>query len=148
MTLFSYAVYLIICILCPFIYPNQYPHEGMSAANFPMLYNWFTPKLNRHKMLYNLAHVIVADIRSNVLRRVIMLNNTSTNKPFWITRFTTNLFDKVDSYRFKVSTYTRQIMKWHIYHKILYSWFINGHWWPHWVYSHMSQGIPQLHLLG
>ena len=82
LTLFSYAVYLIICILCPFIYPNQYPHEGMSAANFPMLYNWFTPKLNRHKMLYNLAHVIVADIRSNVLRRVIMLNNTSTNKPF------------------------------------------------------------------
>ena len=78
----SYAVYLIICILCPFIYPNQYPHEGMSAANFPMLYNWFTPKLNRHKMLYNLAHVIVADIRSNVLRRVIMLNNTSANKPF------------------------------------------------------------------
>ena len=78
----SYAVYLIICILCTFIYPNQYPHEGMSAANFPMLYNWFTPKLNRHKMLYNLAHVIVADIRSNVFRRVIMLNNTSTNKPF------------------------------------------------------------------
>ena len=72
LTLFSYSVYLIICILCPFIYPNQYPHEGMSAANFPMLYNWFTPKLNRHKMLYNLAHVIVADIRSNVLRRVIM----------------------------------------------------------------------------
>lgn len=78
----SYAVYLIICILYPFRYPNQYPHEVMPAANFPTLYNWFTPKLNRHKMLYNLAHVIVADIRSNVLRRVIMLNNTSTNKPF------------------------------------------------------------------
>ena len=95
----SYALYLIICILCPFRQPNQYPHKVMPAANFPTLYNWFTPKLNRHKMLYNLAHVIVADIRSNVLRRVIMQNNTSTNGPFSITRFITNFVEKIDSYR-------------------------------------------------
>ena len=95
-------MYLIICILCPFIYPNQYPHEGMSAANFPMLYNWFTPKLNRHKMLYNLAHVMLADIRINVLRRVIMQANLGTHNliSFDISSNNTNLM-----YKFSIVNY-------------------------------------------
>ena len=64
--------------------------------------NWFTPKLNRHKMLYNLAHVMLADIRINVLRRVIMQANLGTHNliSFDISSNNTNLM-----YKFSIVNY-------------------------------------------